>query len=281
MRTLLKLPIFSLMVVCIVLRFTWYDYSLKNINTVHTNHLSRSEILEVLRRTGSRIKQLLNKTTQICQTKRFGQFGSKVQAPGAHSLCIIPPKQPCLFYSFGISNDCTFDRELADTWKCQGLSFDPSVVHRSQLHPTVTFHMIAARTLSDEDDSHWPLVASIPALKKCFKHERINVLKMDCEGCEFSLARDVENEMPDFFSFVDQVAVEIHVSKFWMKTWTHVMNLAKLFALLNSNNLQLADVDMGPCAGFYQSYGCSSALLEAGYPCATNMTCQNLLFARI
>jgi len=243
--------------------------------------LSRSEILELLGRTGQRIQQLLNKTTRICETKRFGQFNNAgTLAWGAHRLCNKRPKKPCLFYSFGISNDYNFDVDLANTWQCQGVAFDPSVVHQSQLHPKVTFHMIGAKTLSDEDDNHWPLVASVPALRNCFKH-KVNILKMDCEGCEFSLARDVENEMPDFFSNVDQVAIEIHVSKFWIKTWAHVINLAKLLALLEKNNLQLADADLTSCAPHHEDFGCPSVLLESGYPCSKQRMCQNLLFARV
>jgi hypothetical protein len=251
-----------------------------DIKTSRTNILSRSEVLELLKRTGSKIKQLLNKTVWLCETKRFGQSEAKPFPGGAHALCNIPPKKPCLFYSFGISDDYNFDIDVANTWQCQGLAFDPSVVHKSQLHPNVTFHMIGAKTLSEEDDNHWPLVTSVTALKKCFKH-KINILKMDCEGCEFSLARDVENEMPDFFSTVDQVALEIHVSKFWIKTWTHVINLAKLFALLENNNLKLANAELVPCASYHEDFGCPSALIEAGYPCANKIMCQNLLFARI
>jgi hypothetical protein len=242
--------------------------------TLRTNNLSRFEVLKLLERTGSKIKQFSNKTIWLCKTKIFGQGW------GAHALCNVPPKRPCLFYSFGISNDYSFDVDLANTWQCQGLAFDPSVVHKSQLHPNVTFHMIGAKTLSEEDDNQWPLVTTVTALKRIFKH-KINILKMDCEGCEYSLARDVENEMPDFFSTIDQVTLEIHVSKFWIKTWTHVMNLAKLFALLENNNLQLADVELTPCSGFHENFGCPEVLMEVGYPCAKSIMCQNLLFARI
>ena len=269
-------------VVCIVFGFYLYKYSFSSITRLTTSDLSRSQIVQLLKRTGLRIKHLLNTTTRACATKAFGQVGSNATLSwGAHKLCNIPPQTPCLFYSFGISHDYNFDMDLANSWHCQGLAFDPSVEHKSRLHPNVTFHMIAAKTLSEEDDRQWPLVMSVTALKTCFKHKRIHILKMDCEGCEFSLAHDIENEMPNFFSTIDQMTLEIHVSKFWMKTWTHIINLAKLFKLLENNDLRLVDAELTPCASYHEDFGCPPILMESEYPCGPRIMCQNLLFARI
>jgi hypothetical protein len=266
---------------CVISSIRWWPYSFPRLVTSTASNMSRSDIIKQLRRTGLRIKQLLNTTTRICEIKHFGHSKSgETLVWGSHPLCNIPPKKPCLFYSFGIDNDYSFDTNLANTWQCQGLAFDPTVEYKSRLHPNVTFHMIGAKMLSEEDNKQWSLVASVTALENCFKH-KINILKMDCEGCEFSLARDVENEMPDFFSTIDQVALEIHVSKFWIKTWSHVVYLTKLFQLLENNNLQLVDAQLVTCNSYHEDFGCPSILLESGYPCARRIMCQNLLFARV
>jgi hypothetical protein len=90
---------------CVALSFKWCTYYFLDIKTLRTNNLSRPEVLELLKRTGSKIKQLLNKTVWLWETKRFGQSQDKPFPGGAHALCNIPPKKPCLFYSFGISDD--------------------------------------------------------------------------------------------------------------------------------------------------------------------------------
>ena len=42
---------------------------------------------------------------------------------------------------------------------------------------------IAARTTEAAEDAHWDLVTTVPGLKTCLRHNRINVLKMRlCDG---------------------------------------------------------------------------------------------------
>jgi hypothetical protein len=132
---------------------------------------------------------ILNKTKQDkwvsqerCNIEIFGSPG------GAHQLCKQETPPPnCTFLSFGISVDYSFDIDLAERWNCHGFAADPTVVHRSQLHDLVTFQNIAAKTLRKNQEEKsvknpwW--VASVPSVKKFLGLQRINVLKMDCEGC--------------------------------------------------------------------------------------------------
>ena len=153
-------------------------------------------------------------------------------AYGEHSLCAeLKPRGPCTFYSYGIQQDYTFDTAMADDWGCKGVALDPSVTHPSKLHRKVTFHNIAARTMDATEDSQWDLVTTVPGLKKFLRHDRIDVLKMDCEGCEYALAQDILLEDPDFLRTVDQLAIEIHVSRKWLKTEAHAHHLGMLYAL--------------------------------------------------
>jgi hypothetical protein len=108
---------------------------------------------------------------------------------GAHKLCnITMGGDRCNFISFGISTDYSFDVDLAEKWHCRGFAADPTIVHQSQFHPLVTFHNIAAKMLnpneeamSDGSSSNW-WVTSMPALSKFLGIERVNILKLDCEG---------------------------------------------------------------------------------------------------
>jgi hypothetical protein len=101
---------------------------------------------------------------------------------GAHQLCTNTiPFDNCTFFSFGISNDHSFDTHLARKWRCRGFAADPTIKRKSKIHPIVSFHNIAAKTLKDNTENWW--IASVPSLLRCFELSFITVLKMDCEGC--------------------------------------------------------------------------------------------------
>jgi hypothetical protein len=93
-----------------------------------------------------------------------------------------------------------------------------------------TSHNIAVRTMDATENERWDLVTTVPGLKKSPRHDRIDLLKMDYEGCEYALAQDILLEDPDFLRTVDQLAIEIHVSRKWLKTEAHAHHLGILHA---------------------------------------------------
>jgi hypothetical protein len=134
---------------------------------------------------GQKIKQQPRKRWISYLPCNISLVGSKW---GAHQLCTeLIPQNNCLFISLGISNDFTFDLDLADRWNCHGFAADPTVSHPSMLHRLVSFHNIAAKTLRENDQDKqktnpwW--YASVPSIKKFLNLSHIHVLKMDCEGC--------------------------------------------------------------------------------------------------
>mmetsp|Transcript_20278 Transcript_20278/g.28894 ORF Transcript_20278/g.28894 Transcript_20278/m.28894 type:complete len:304 (+) Transcript_20278:99-1010(+) len=184
---------------------------------------------------------------------------------GGKQLCDFPSTAegdpPCAFISFGIENDYSFDTDLATKKNCRGFSADPSVVHLSQLNTSlVTFHNIGANLLhkntqQKKSDTEW-WTTSVPTLKKFLKLSKINVLKMDCEGCEYALARDILQEEPDFFDHVDQFSFEVHLTKVWIQDTESLYYFAFLFKLLHDAGLKLQHSVMGSCSGRDEKAGC-------------------------
>lgn len=214
--------------------------------------------------------------SSLCEMQPFGTGWGK------HNLCngARPREHPCYFFSFGISKDYSFDVDVADRFQCYGIAADPTVTHSSELHPNVTFHKIAAKMLFDENNQY-RLTTSMPGLLTWTKFPRISVLKMDCEGCEYSLAQDVVMEDPSFFFKVDQLAIEMHMSKSWISTPEHLYSLGLLFSLLDSAGLSLQDAEIGGCARHHEEIGCMDELVNMEYPCGIGKSCHNLLFARV
>ncbi|KXS19230.1 hypothetical protein M427DRAFT_472148 [Gonapodya prolifera JEL478] len=251
----------------------------------------RKAAKEAIRRAGHRIR-VLNRLEGTDEEEYQNLSLCKLTEPGestwsVHKICDYPPQQhgECTFYSFGISTEYAFDRDLATRWGCSGYAFDPSTDHRSTLTDRVLFFQIGATTLSESQSEkyNWGkpwFVSSVPEIQKFFKHDQIDVLKMDCEGCEYALARDVAEHNPSFFHNVRQFTIEIHISKVWIKDSEHVHNLGLLFLQLEDAGLELMDADLEPCWTGHEAAGCDEEMVELGFPCKQLIMCQNYIFAR-
>ena len=260
--------------------------SMKDREDLSMTNWTMAQALGFIKRFGEQIRTRdpVNGTSDnFCSIQLLGIAKTK-ELWAAHALCdyrdIIRTKNSCLFYSFGIANNYDFDLELANEWKCQGVAFDPSVEHKSKLHPNITFHMIGAKTLSDDVDRQWQLVSTVPQLQSCFGHTSIDILKMDCEGCEYALARDIEQYNINFFETISQFTVEIHVSKRWIQTPQHLINFGKLLYFLEKANLHFMHTILLPCGGADEALGCPQELIDVNYPCESGKMCQNFLFAK-
>lgn len=230
---------------------------------------SDEEAFEALKRLGQKINE---GGSNKCDFVMYGEGW------GGHELCAVNPSSSCRFISFGISFDYSFDTDLAKKALCKGLALDPTVSHPAKLSENVWFMAIGATTL-DPPPENW-IVTSVPSIMKWAKYESIDVLKMDCEGCEYALARDVLEEDPNFFDRVGQFAVEFHMSRKWCNTLDRVINLGKLYLLLEKAGIELISVKLSPCHPDDEAPGCHSKLVELDYPCKPTKMCQNLLFAR-
>jgi hypothetical protein len=223
-----------------------------------------------------------------CTLRRFG-------GRAAHFLCDqkVNTSKDCVFYSFGVNTDWSFDRQLAEAWECDGILLDPSINHRAQMHPRLRFFPIGATMLNSDEQggagslqsdivaSSW-LMTSPVKLMQFLGHKNISVLKMDCEGCEYSIARDLfQHGDPRFFSKVGQFAFEAHVSRSWTKTVDHIHFLGLLFHILKREGFELIRSAVLPCSREDEVLGCMDELIQVGYPCGSRKMCHEYSFSRL
>jgi hypothetical protein len=231
--------------------------------------------LDSLDRLGSKIIARQDLTAK-CGARLFGS------GFGHHMLCTRPrPVRPCYFYSFGISRDYSFDSDFANSTACVGVAADPTVTYPSTIHRGVYFTQMAASSYDPEDTAMFPLRTSVPGLRLTLKHERLSVLKMDCEGCEYALARDILDEDPNFFNHVDNFVVEIHYSKRWMKSNSHLYSLAALMHLLEEAGMELVHFELSGCSAEARATGIMPELKSLKLAPSLNLHCHNYLFARL
>lgn len=256
--------------ICVALWAVYGNYA--NFSSIRT--MSREAVLESIRSFGADIRRVKDSGIPSCQTLRMG--GDY----GGHRICDHRPQQ-CTALSFGIQQDWSFDSDLVDLWNCTVFAADPSVTHPSNLYKGRVYFLQAAANTLEDAPSHWHMTTSVPSLRRWLKLDTVPLLKMDCEGCEYSLASDVDAEEPDMWNKIQQFVVEIHVSKLWISSFNHVHNLALLWTQLREAGLKLVNVEQGGCAPVDEEPGCPSELIESDFPCYSRGMCINLLFARV
>eukprot|EP00980_Cylindrotheca_fusiformis_P005367 scaffold1142_cov66-Cylindrotheca_fusiformis.AAC.3 len=179
---------------------------------------------------------------------------------GEHMVCGPKPTEGCKFFSFGIRDDPSFDIHLGKTWNCRGFAGDPSITHPSKLSPAVTFHNVGLTMLRSnveqrrDPKDEW-ILSSLPALRKFLKWDYLDIVKMDCEGCEVAMARDILAEDLTFLDHVGQISIETHATKTWVNSTEELYYYALMFPLLEDAGFKLIWSSVFGC-GKWEHDGC-------------------------
>jgi hypothetical protein len=205
----------------------WNDMSVEEQNR------SLIEASAYVKKYGNLIRRNPSKlhNRNLCKTQLFGTGGE-------HMLCDPPPPKPCYFLSSGINQDPSFDIALADKWGCRGVGLDPTIDHNSHLHPNVTFHNVGLNTVGANEEKMTKLggddwwYSSVPGAIKFFGMEYVDIVKLDCEGCEIAFTRDILTEDPKFLERVGQITIETHATKAWINTTEQLYYFALIFPLV-------------------------------------------------
>jgi hypothetical protein len=149
------------------------------------------------------------------------------------------------------------------------------VPHPSKLHPRVTFHNIGASMISAKEErlvnkggsEDW-ITTTMPKLRYWLGRKHIDILKLDCEGCEIAFVRDILRDDPTFLFAVDQLSLEAHVSKTWINTREELYYFGLHFALLEEAGFRLEWTDVFGCSKRHEVLGCIPEMKGTyGYPC--------------
>ena len=104
---------------------------------------------------------------------------------------------------------------------------------------------------------------------------------------EYSLARDILVEEPDFFHHVDQFTFEVHLNQYWLNDTESFYYMALLYKLLHEAGLEVMGTSIGGCGWQVEEYGSMKELIDMGYPNAGakrlhgRRSCHEYLFARV
>lgn len=167
--------------------------------------------------------------TKDCYPSRSCSKGAPSKIPRAKkweekAMCQAPMEaaaktsQGCLVYSFGIFDSYEWEEKIADLIGCEVHAFDPTVDHPSKPEKGLYFHKLGLQASgTDQSEFHGAeykhkdtsLLFTLPELMQKLNHtgRRLNVLAMDCEGCEWGILNGFCQGGGDT---IDQLVLELH-----------------------------------------------------------------------
>jgi len=106
-------------------------------------------------------------------------------------------------YSVGVRGDVSFEADLANRTGCAVHAFDHTVDGLPSPVAGVRFNRVG---LAPADAP--PALLSLPTMMAARGHDRVHLLKVDCEGCEWAVFGELARS--GALARVDQVLIELH-----------------------------------------------------------------------
>ena len=265
----------------------------------HSRAISRSLALTSLNEVGHWIRERRRASSSFCpEVVALGTQGGKF---AIHHVCDTPrSSSKCIAISYGVGHSMHFELDVRDKFNCRVFALDPTI--NMTASPADYVHFIGmgapsayaaykhylgtekSQTITDKWVTINPArLAQAVARRRDGEHQRIAVLKMDCEGCEYLVYREIMSTDARFFDRVDQFVVEVHLTRsLGLVSFDDAIALGQLYALLGKSNLTLRHASVDHCARSDEATGVIAAVQGASvdYFRDGEGMCQNLLFAR-
>lgn len=160
--------------------------------------------------------------TYDCTTRT--RVGNSYFGDGPKFMCdveAIPIRNKCLVYSIGSNGDFSFERGIKNLFGCEIHTFDPtagadrletwqeeSKLAGSSFHNLGIWHEKTTLNLTgtmSSVDTFKNVVAKLG-----HNEQIIDVLKIDCEGCEFSVFTQIWEDLKNGLYSISQILIEVH-----------------------------------------------------------------------
>jgi hypothetical protein len=161
----------------------------------------------------------------------------------------------CLVYSVGSSNEIHFEMAVKDLLPaCEAHTFDPTLTAAYIGDEYSTFHPwgLGADNVTSLVGGIQFVTQSVLSIYRALGHEgrRIDILKVDCEGCEYESMGSLFDAIAKEKIQVDQLLVELHITNSPEKYWKILLDF---FAAADRAKMRIFHKERNHwgCDGYY------------------------------
>lgn len=157
--------------------------------------------------------------------KLFGDGGKFCCGDDDYFKAYVGPNgEKCLVYSVGSNGEASFEADIVTRLECEVHTFDPTGNTKRYANTVqsvgATFHAIGVsgapgkvlNTVTNVTSELLPIKDIIDSLGHWKRH--VHILKIDCEGCEFSAFSNLWPQIRSGDVSIGQILIEVHGTRF-------------------------------------------------------------------